>query len=195
MNYLAHLFLSPDIPEIRVGNLMGDFAKGANFEHLPEPVQQGIYLHRKIDKFTDQHPTVKALKQLLSPERRRFSGIISDIVFDHLLAKLWSEYSESALTDFAKLRYQELNDLSYLMPEQMQLMTSRMIYGNWLEGYQEQRAVSGAINGVSKRIRFNNNLFGAAEEVMPAIAIYQQAFVTFFPELIQFVEQEIDQQL
>ena len=190
MNYLAHLFLSPDNPAIRVGNLMGDFVKGNQLDYLPDGVRQGIYLHRAIDQFTDHHPQVRALKSLLSPQRKRFAGIINDIVFDHLLASHWQNFSDVSLSEFAQLRYQELTDYQVHMPEKMLTMVNRMIAGNWLVGYRLPSSIDGAINGVSRRIRFDNQLAGAAEEVMPAMASYEQAFIAFFPELLSFVEQK-----
>ena len=88
--------------QVMVGNLMGDFVKGNRFEYLPQQIIDGIYLHRKIDRFTDQHEQVKGLKAHLSPERRKFSGIITDIVFDHLLALNWRKFSDLELTEFAQ---------------------------------------------------------------------------------------------
>ncbi|WP_147302305.1 acyl carrier protein phosphodiesterase [Thalassotalea euphylliae] len=192
MNYLAHLFLSPDLPAVRVGNLMGDFVKGNHLEYLPGQIRQGVYLHRAIDKFTDSHPQVAALKTLLSPQRKRFAGIVNDIVFDHLLAKYWHQYCKVPLSEFAELRYQELSAHKTHMPEKMASMVSRMIDGNWLVEYQSPQSVAGAINGVSRRIRFDNKLAGAAEEVMPVLGEYEQAFSTFFPDLQVFVQEYID---
>ncbi|REL27836.1 DUF479 domain-containing protein [Thalassotalea euphylliae] len=169
---------------------MGDFVKGNQLDYLPDEVRQGVYLHRAIDKFTDHHPQVTALKSLLSPARKRFAGIINDIVFDHLLARQWRHFSDISLNEFAQLRYQELADYQAHMPEKMVIMVNRMIAGDWLVGYQMPSSIGGAINGVSRRIRFENKLSGAAQEVMPAMAHYEQAFVAFFPELMSFVEQE-----
>lgn len=185
MNYLAHLYLSPDDEYIRLGNLMGDFVKGNKgyFQSLPTSVQQGVLLHRAIDKFTDQHQDVYQLKRLLSPERRRFSGIISDVVFDHLLAKNWSKFSTDSLAEFAIQQHQLLTKHQKLMPEKMQIMTSRMIAGHWLEGYQLPESIDGALNGISRRIRFNNNLLNAYQEVSPQLEQYQQVFARFFPQL------------
>ncbi|NMP33316.1 DUF479 domain-containing protein [Thalassotalea sp. M1531] len=195
MNYLAHLLLSPNISAVRIGNLMGDFIKGNQLGHLPEQVLIGIHLHRAIDKFTDNHEQVRALKLLLSSRRKRFSGIISDIVFDHLLAKNWQAYSDISLETFANQCYHELSVSHQLMPERMANVVSKMTAQNWLLAYQSSQSISGAINGVSRRIRFENNLLGAADEVMPVLDEYQQAFLTFFPELQRFVEQKIDELL
>lgn len=192
MNYLAHLFLSPDDAQVRVGNLMGDFVKGSQLGHLPDKVEFGVMLHRKIDRFTDQQPEVKALKQQLSSKRKRFSGIIADIVFDHLLAKHWVNFSQHTLSDFASSRYQELLSHQEIMPAAMQLMTNRMVEGNWLESYIQPSAVGAAIDGVSRRIRFENDLLHAFEEVEPLLNVYQQTFFEFFPKLEVYAKSEFE---
>lgn len=187
MNYLAHLYLSPKDKESQVGNLMGDFIKGRDYLKYSNKIQQGILLHRAIDKFTDNHTVVRELKLHLSPARKRFSGILSDIVFDHFLALKWQDFSPISLSSFTESTYKTLNGHIDLMPEKMQVMVQRMMAQNWLESYQELSSIAGAINGVSRRIRFENHLLGAIDEVEENYEKYHQAFDVFFPELISFV--------
>lgn len=186
MNYLAHVFLSPDQHEVMLGNLMGDFIKGNNLSVHSFDIQRGIILHRSIDKFTDNHVVVKRLKMLLSKPRQRYSGIISDIVFDHFLAKHWRDYSNQELSDFSAECYQILANHLKVMPEKMQFMVKRMIERDWLTGYACIENTGHAIDGVSRRIRFNNPLAGAIIEVEQHYDEYQAAFKVFFPELIEF---------
>ncbi|MGA2151478.1 MAG: DUF479 domain-containing protein, partial [Geobacteraceae bacterium] len=51
MNFLAHLYLSGDDPELLVGNLLGDFVKGRLSGNFPDGIERGIELHRRIDSF------------------------------------------------------------------------------------------------------------------------------------------------
>ena len=59
MNYLAHTFLSGDSDQVRIGNFIGDYVKGSDFNFYPEGIKKGIILHRHIDYFTDNHPVVQ----------------------------------------------------------------------------------------------------------------------------------------
>ena len=86
MNYLAHLFLSDGTPESLIGNLLGDFVKGSIENIYSLKIIEGIYLHRKIDSFTDSHPIFRSSKRLIGVDRRRFSGIMIDVFYDHFLA-------------------------------------------------------------------------------------------------------------
>lgn len=62
-----------------------------------------ILVHRAIDAFTDSHHLVLTAKCKFRTETRRFSGILLDIFYDHLLAKNWSSYSEEGLREFMAL--------------------------------------------------------------------------------------------
>lgn len=65
MNFLAHAWLSFDVPEILAGNLISDFVKGKKKFEFASGIQKGIELHRNIDAFTDQHPATKDAKNIL----------------------------------------------------------------------------------------------------------------------------------
>lgn len=191
MNYLAHLFLSPSYEQVQVGNLMGDFIKGNKVNSLPQAVRSGVILHRAIDKFTDNHSSVKALKPLLSIKRRRFHGIISDIAFDHFLAKHWLNYTNEPLNEFAARSYQTLAAHKHVMPTEMSNMVDRMATDNWLVHYAKPESIGRAIDGVSRRIRFDNSLLGGGEEVLDVYDKYQDVFEHFFPELVNYVQKQI----
>ena len=67
MNHLAHAFLSPlNDAQILVGNLSADWIKGRARRSLPEGIQLGMDLHRRIDVFTDTHPLVAQSADRLS---------------------------------------------------------------------------------------------------------------------------------
>src|SRR5450432_1821563 len=92
MNFLAHLYLSGDNPQVMIGNFIGDFVKGKNLtERFDTDVAKGIALHREIDWFTDTHIVVKQSKDRLRPKYRHYAGVIVDIFYDHFLAKNWDK--------------------------------------------------------------------------------------------------------
>ena len=83
MNYLAHAFLSNNDRDLLIGNFIADHLRGNDFkDHKPEIIE-GIYMHRKIDTFTDSHPNFKASKRLFYNGYERYSGILIDIYFDY----------------------------------------------------------------------------------------------------------------
>ena len=109
MNFLAHQYLSGSNEGLRIGNFIGDFVKGNKWQNYPEPIQQGILLHRSIDDFTDHNIFVKQSMNILKPTLGRYSGIANDIFFDHFLAKQWSEFSDINLELFVRETYIIMN--------------------------------------------------------------------------------------
>src|SRR2546425_4296517 len=102
VNYLAHLFLAHDSAESLIGNLAGDFVKGALRDQFTPGIREGIRQHRRIDAFTDTHPSVAAFRRVLIPEHGHYSRVISDVFFDHFLATNWSRYSSESLQSFVE---------------------------------------------------------------------------------------------
>lgn len=174
-----------------VGNLMGDFVKGNKFDYLPSDLVKGIYQHRAIDKFTDQHPLIHELKHCLSPARKRFFGIVIDVAFDHFLAKSFQQWANVPLAEFSQSICPLLLTHKTLMPERMQTVVTHMARDNWLESYQQTSAMQAAINGISRRIRFENKLAGAGEEVVANYQKFEQVFNLFMPQLIAFANTSI----
>src|SRR5438552_18989766 len=83
MNYLAHLFLAEQTAESLIGNLAGDFVKGALGDRFAPGIAEGIRHHRRVDAFTDAHPQVAAFRRVLIPQHGHYARVISDVFFDH----------------------------------------------------------------------------------------------------------------
>src|SRR5437870_13401328 len=106
MNFLAHLYLSGDDNEVKVGNFIGDFVQGKDLElRYGKRIAKGILLHREIDFFTDHHPVVKQSKDRLRPNYRHYAGVIVDIFYDHFLASKWNSHSVKLLPHYAEECY------------------------------------------------------------------------------------------
>ncbi|HSC34190.1 MAG TPA: ACP phosphodiesterase [Thermodesulfobacteriota bacterium] len=192
MNYLAHIFLAGDSEESVLGNLMGDFVKGPIGNGFPPEIEEGIRTHRKIDVYTDSHEIFKASKKLISPERRRFAGVIIDLTFDHLLSKNWASYSDFDLGNFIRDTYVLLDRRKAILPERFRLFLPRMIEEDWLGSYRTLEGTGIALDRISERLRKRfhreNKLRGAIEEVESNYKELDKNFNMFFPELISFVE-------
>ncbi len=67
MNFLAHLHLAAHTGSSLTGNLLGDFIKGPLPTGLADRFDEGIWLHRKIDAFTDAHPAHRAAVASFAP--------------------------------------------------------------------------------------------------------------------------------
>ena len=185
MNYLAHLYLAQRDKHSIIGNLMGDFRRHLNGRALPEAIMLGIENHQRVDKFTDGHIAVRELKDCFTDKRRRFAGIILDLAFDHFLAVHWERYSTESREAFIGYCYSCLADGMDLMPERMQRTVNYMIREDWLGSYRDLSGIDVALNRLSRRIRFDNHLEGAVEEIESNYALIETGFRAFFPDLIE----------
>ena len=101
MNFLAHLWLTDRAGLPLAGALLGDYFRGALPADLPPDLAQSVRLHRRIDATTDRHPMVAAARARFAAGARRYSGILLDVLYDHILAQEWPQYSGEPLPDFA----------------------------------------------------------------------------------------------
>src|SRR6185312_17177742 len=97
MNFLAHLYLAGEDNELILGNFIADAVKGHAFDKYPAQVAKGILMHRSIDYFSDTHPVYLQTVHRLAPTYHKFSGVITDMFYDHFLASSWSDYSDIPL--------------------------------------------------------------------------------------------------
>lgn len=154
MNYLAHAYLSFGRPGILVGNMISDFVKGKKKYEYPEEVQQGIALHREIDRFTDTHFATKEAKQIFRPAYGLYSGSIMDVVYDHFLALDENEFSDESLRTFTLNTYSTLDRFTEYFPEKFGMMYPYMKAQNWLYNYRYVQGIEKSLGGLVRRARY-----------------------------------------
>ncbi|MEQ1881340.1 MAG: ACP phosphodiesterase [Burkholderiales bacterium] len=183
MNYLAHLFLSEPTEDAWLGSLMGDFVKGPLDGRYGAQVTRAIALHRKIDTFTDAHPTVQRSKARVSADRRRYAGIMIDMFYDHFLAKHWQDFHHEPLDTFTTRFYELLLRNHALLPARLQHVAPFMAQHDWLGSYAELDAVRIALDRMGKRHKRENRLLGSADELLENYDLLETDFRDFLPEV------------
>lgn len=187
MNFLAHLYLSGGIPEIMVGNFIGDFVKGRNLlEQFRPGIAKGIELHRMIDEFTDGHSIVMESKKRLRPKYRHYAAVIVDMYYDHFLARNWNDYHPELLPDFAEKSYTIMEQHWPILPEGVRYILPYMIKSNWLVNYATIEGIQRALTGMSRRTKFVSGMNEATAELLAYYNDFESEFRLFFPELRGF---------
>ncbi|OUV15817.1 MAG: hypothetical protein CBC46_04550 [Verrucomicrobiaceae bacterium TMED86] len=191
MNFLAHFHLAKNTDASRVGALLGDFVRGTPEslrKQFPDEVIDGIMLHRAVDQFTDSHTSFLDAKKFLSPERRRFAGIIIDIFFDHFLAHHWQEYSDGPLNLFISEVHRILDRRTDWLTPELEALVPRMQAENWLGTYGTIDGLALTFRRISSRREFLSPLVGAEEDLTSHYHSFSKAFHIFYPQVMEFAK-------
>ena len=193
MNYLAHAYLSFGRPGILVGNMISDHVKGKKKYDYPEQIQQGIAVHREIDRFTDMHQATKEAKEIFRPAYRLYAGSLMDVIYDHFLALDEKEFTDESLKAFTFNTYAILDQFTDHFPEKFSRMYPYMKAQNWLYNYRYPQGIEKSLAGVVRRAKY-------LEESDTAYLLFNEhynklkdLYQLFFPELknmtINFLKQ------
>ncbi len=186
VNFLAHIYLSFDDPEISLGNFFADQIKGKKFKDFPEKVRKGIVLHRAIDSYTDSHPIPRQSSQRLHQKYSHYSRVIVDIFYDHFLAKNWEDYAKESLFDYVQNFYELLQDNFDLLPKGTQNMLPYMVSENWLYNYSNLTGIAKVLQGMNRRTANRSQMHMAINDLREHYSLFENEFQLFFPELITF---------
>jgi len=184
VNFLAHTLFAQGDAERIAGQFCGDFVRGSDLSHFPAGIVQGIRRHRRIDAYTDQHPAVRDCLNVFEPPVRRFAGIITDVVFDHFLARDWDKYSDIPLEQHVDDVHAALNENRELLPADLQRFATFIQSENVLLGNQRYAGVEITLNRLSRRSPKFGPLTQGAAIALKNEAVIAAAFDTFFPELL-----------
>lgn len=194
MNWLAHVFLSEANVEFQLGNLLADIVRRQQREGLPEEFVRGALRHHSIDVFTDAHPIVKRSRARLSPQYRRFSGVLMDVFYDYLLATHWCEYSSITLDEFTARFYSQAVESNIELPESAKFTLQRIIEHDLLGQYQSVEGVSKSLRRLSMQLsaRWQRDfkLAASVAELIEHEAALATDFAEFFPQLQAHVAEQ-----
>ena len=193
MNFLAHIYLSRNNDNLKIGNFIADSIRGKKYLEYSLEIQKGIILHRHIDTFTDSHLTVKISKKRLHENYGHYSGVIVDILYDHFLAKNWSTYSDVPLDEYVKGFYELLEDNFEVLPLPVQKMLPFMTNDNWLLSYASIEGITKVLEGMNRRTKNRSKMNLAVVELQEFYVDFEKEFISFFDELIQFTQEELQQ--
>jgi acyl carrier protein phosphodiesterase len=187
MNFLAHLLLSGNNEEVILGNYVGDFIKGRltgdKIAGWSDDFLLGLKLHRHIDMYTDEHPTVREAKRKAAEILGKTAGIAIDIYFDYFLARNFEQFCSESLELYKARIYRVIETNEDLIPLVMKPMVRSMIRQDWLNSYQTLEGISLTFRRLSGRASFLDVLVTAGEDLVANEEFYHDRFNVFFPQL------------
>jgi len=189
MNFLAHIYLSGDNDELKIGNFVADGIHGKPHD-FPPGVQKGIVLHRAIDSYTDAHPIFRQGTKRLHANYHHYAGVIMDIFYDHFLAKNWADYSTVPLEDFATGFYKLLDENYDILPERSKGMMPHMTKFNWLVTYASMEGIARTLTQMDQRTKNASNMRYSIKELEEYYEVFETEFTQFFIEIQAFVKEK-----
>lgn len=180
MNYLGHIYLSGDNEHLLIGNFIGDYVKGRQYENYPEEIKRGILLHRAIDEFTDSNANWIEIKELLKPIYKRYAGVVADIFLDHFLAKNFHQFSEVQLSRYAKWVYAVFLRNFDEMPQRVQGFVPYLIQHRRLQSYAK-------ISGLDMSLQIMAHRTSLPDHTEEAIKMLKSNYEAFKTPSLQFL--------
>ena len=191
MNYLAHIFLSGSDGFLKLGNFMADEIKGKSYLNYPDEIQKGILLHRAIDDFTDHHPLVSRGAHRFFEDLGHYNSVAIDMIYDHILAKNWSQYSDIALSVFVEDFYLLLENNQHLLPKKISKVVPYMAKYNWLLSYAELQGLKEILKQMNNKTKHPTQLHKAVDIYLIHKAEFEDEFRIFFEEIREFCRSKI----
>ncbi|MCE3258398.1 MAG: phosphodiesterase [Bacteroidetes bacterium] len=185
MNYLAHSFLSNNQPGLIIGNFIADHLHGNNFGSFPPEVIEGVKLHRRIDSFTDSHIKFQESKRLFYEGFEKYSGILIDIYFDHLLASNFHDYSQVKLEDYCRNTYEIYNQHLQLLPKSSAGFLEYVLKNNAYFAYGSVDGIERVLYHLSHRINHGIWLNESVELFRKNEKQLKENFDIFFKDAIR----------
>lgn len=189
MNHLAHFHLasiadteSPD--GLILGALQADYTKGILAENMDRDLARGIQLHRQIDAFTDQHPELLPLRNAFDKPLRRYAGVLTDLSFDHFLAKNWASHDDRALPDFCDQVYALLQAHMHRLCPRTNIMAGRLAEYRVLTRYRDWSMVAASAIRLGERFSRGNPFLDVAPELDRLYPQMERSFANFYPQLV-----------
>ncbi len=180
MNFLGHIFLTPNDDEILLGNFIADSVKGNPEKFYSGKIVEGIRFHRAIDEFTDNHPLVKQGVERFRGTQARYAAVVIDVIYDHILASNWTEFHSDELDILTQSVYQRLEAQSAHFPTQVNHYFPYMKQQNWLFNYQFEWGILKALEGLDRRSANQTQMHLALD-------VYKESEAEFLSEFREFI--------
>jgi len=194
MNFLAHLVLAPQTPEGLIGSIAPDMIRGPLPADLHPAVMGSAKEHHRIDRFTDAHARFAQTRARLGElVDARLSGVLADVLYDHVLARDWADWRSDDFAAFVQRSHRSLIQALPRVPVQMQLIVRKMIDEQWLASYATAHGIRARLDTMSqrlsRRLRRPMSLMISESDLAAQDTLLCNDFAEFWPALLAHVDQ------
>jgi acyl carrier protein phosphodiesterase len=170
-----------------IGNFIGDYVKGRDYNRYKPGIKRGILLHRRIDSYTDNHKIVIQSKSYFAPQYRKYAGIIIDILYDHYLVMNWNRYSPESIETMKEYLFDCLKKNYAVLPERVQFFVPSFIKNDWIGVYSTVDGIVQVLSRMAMRTTLPDYSEFAREVIHKYYVQLESEFLTYFPDIIKYV--------
>ena len=168
------------------GAVLGDVIKGPIPQSLPPALRAGVYLHRRIDSFSNRQGDMKVSVLRFHPSLRRPAPILLDILADHCLSLTWACHATEPVRDFTMRIYAALARHDRHVSEAGRPFVDRMIETDLLGRYGDPEVIERAMAHVLDRLDFGHLREHLAVALTTDLPMFLDDFGRYFPALKAF---------
>ncbi len=189
MNWLTHILLSKKDIEYQLGNILADPFKGNLWTGASQSLQDGVAMHKAIDRYTDKHPTVYTCKKRLG-ERAYLKGVVVDLLYDHYLSRNWDSYASISMETFLDQFHSSAIIAAENYPKKQQNFVNSVVRSKMLGSYASFEGFVFSLhkieNRLSPRLKKKDSALRYVSIIKRQYTTMENDFNLFFPELINF---------
>lgn len=171
-----------------VGNFIADSVKGRRIDAYSGKVLYGIRLHRMIDHFIDTHPVAARSRSRFYSVFHHYSGVVNDMVYDHLLAREWAVYSDVPLWKYSIHCYAVLLFHWFSLPPQVRSFLPNVILNRRLTEYAKISGLKDSLRVMSRSTSLPDYADEVERILLENYEEFRKEFHAFFKEMISEVE-------
>jgi acyl carrier protein phosphodiesterase len=168
--------LAGDDPALIVGGVIGDWIKGPLPAGLPHDLARGVALHRAIDEFAESNPPFRRSRARVSAARSRYSGVLVDMFYDHLLAQSWAALDRRPLQEYCAEVYQLIEERLPELPPSSHPALALMAREDWLSSYARIEGLASAFSRMARRTRQPSPLAQSEQELLADLPGFTEDF-------------------
>lgn len=159
--------------------------RGSDLSRFPHGVEQGIRLHRYLDRYTDTHPALAGVRESMPDVPRRFAGIVMDVMFDHHLARRWEQVSALSLDGHACFVHDALTRHEAHFPQPLKRFMRILDNESILQKNVHLESIELTLARIASRSEKFHVLALGVEQLEPLRESLTEPFNAFYPDLHQ----------
>jgi acyl carrier protein phosphodiesterase len=171
-----------------LGNFIADKLPVQEYRQLPAEIQQGVDLHRRIDKYTDTHPSFKSATEILRLNHGKYAPVVLDILNDYLLAQNWHRFTEITFAQFEERVYISFSEQLHHLSGKAHTHVDTLLKYRYLQAYRLREGMLDVLRRMDLRTTFPSNFQSGLDDLENDYATFNLLFLELMTDLIDHVK-------